>query len=202
MDADEEEAFIVAEADVVFWAEVFDEAAFVEDGFGFASDGVEFEVPDTFDECACFEVGAHLARGCEVAGEAFAEVSGFANVDDAVEAVSHDIDARFMGHVLEFLAEFGGASGIRGHGGMRPGWLTGYCGKLACGMEGGQLGKFLAGRNFQDLGEGLRSTWDGRGVRQAALEGGVDGFRVVGFNGFEFSRVSKLAEIVLFYPIY
>ena len=115
-EADEEEAFVVAEADVVAGAELFDEFAFEEEGFGFVADEVEVEVPDAVDESACFAVGEFGAGGGEVVGEAFAEVAGFADVDDAIEAVAHDVDTRLVRDVVETGTEVGFFTGEHGKG--------------------------------------------------------------------------------------
>lgn len=115
-EADEEEAFVVAEADVVAGAELFDEFAFEEEGFGFVADEVEIEVPDGVDESACFAVGEFGAGGGEVVGEAFAEVAGFADVDDAIEAVAHDVDTRLVRDVVETGTEVGFFTGEHGKG--------------------------------------------------------------------------------------
>jgi len=99
---DHEEAFVVAEADVVAGAEFLDEAAFEEEGFGLAAGDVPLEIPDAIEEGAGFEIGAHLAGGGEVLADALAEVAGFADVDDAIEAVPHEVDARLVGDIAEF----------------------------------------------------------------------------------------------------
>ena len=53
-------------------------------------------------------VGAGFgAGGGEVVGEAFAEVAGFADVNDAIEAVAHDINTRLVRDVVETGAEVG-----------------------------------------------------------------------------------------------
>lgn len=55
--SDKEEAFVVAEADIVAGAELLDEFAFEEEGFRFVADKVEVEIPDAVDEGACFAIG-------------------------------------------------------------------------------------------------------------------------------------------------
>lgn len=97
LDADEIEIFIVFEGDVVAWAVVFDEFGFEDEGFGFVADSVGFEALDGVDESACFDIDAGFGGGIEVLCEAFAEVFGFADVDDRAEAVFHEIDAWFVG---------------------------------------------------------------------------------------------------------
>src|SRR5689334_8890407 len=66
VDFDEEEAFVVAEANVVARVKFFDEFAFKEEGFGFAADDVIIEIVNAFDEGTKFEVPTHAARGLEV----------------------------------------------------------------------------------------------------------------------------------------
>lgn len=108
VDADEEETFIVAETDVVAGTELFDEFAFEEEGFWLGADGVEFEVVDGFDEGAGFEVSCGTAGGVEVLVDAFVEVAGFADVDDAVETIFEEVDAWAVGEEGEFFFEVWG----------------------------------------------------------------------------------------------
>ena len=99
--SDEQEAFVVAEADVVFRAEFLDEASLEKHGFGIAADDVVFEVPHAIDQGACFQVCREFARGHEVAAHTLAEVLRFANIDDMVQPVAHDIHAGLVRHVAE-----------------------------------------------------------------------------------------------------
>ena len=101
VDLEEEEAFVVAEGDVIAGPVFLDETAFEEEGFWFVADRVEFEVPDAVDEGAGFEVGEAGAGWLEVVAETAAEVAGFTDVDDAVEAVAHEVDAWLVGDVVE-----------------------------------------------------------------------------------------------------
>ena len=101
VDSDEQEAFVVAEADVVFRAEFLDEASLEKHGFGIAADDVVFEVPHTIDQGACFQVCREFARGHEVAAHSLAEVLRFANIDDMVQPVAHHIHAGLVRHVAE-----------------------------------------------------------------------------------------------------
>lgn len=107
LDFDEEVAFVVLEADVVFGSEVLDEAHLEDEGFAFVANGVEFEVPDGFDERAGLGVGMTGAGGGEVVAEALAKIAGFADVDHLAKAVAHDVDAWLMRHVVEAGVEVG-----------------------------------------------------------------------------------------------
>ena len=105
IDFDEEEAFVVAKTDVVTRVKFFDEFAFEEEGFGFAADDVIIEIVNAFDERAEFEVPTHAAGRLEILGDAFAEVAGFADVDDRAEAVAHKINARLVREVAQLFLD-------------------------------------------------------------------------------------------------
>lgn len=105
VDFDEEEAFVVAEADVVFGPVFLDEAALEKNRFGFGADGVGFEIVDAFEERAGFGVGGEAAGGVEILGDAAVEIAGLADIDDAVEAVLEEIDSRFVGEGADFGGE-------------------------------------------------------------------------------------------------
>ena len=101
VDPDEQEAFVVAEADVVFWPEFFDEASLEKHGFGIAADDVVFEVPHAIDQGACFQVCGEFARWHEITAHSLAEVLRFADIDDMVQPVAHHIHAGLVRHVAE-----------------------------------------------------------------------------------------------------
>jgi hypothetical protein len=105
VDFQEEEAFVVAEADVVAGLEFLDEAAFEEEGFGLAFNGVDVEVMDGIDEGVEFEVPALAAGGVEVLGDALAEIAGLADVDDSAETVFHQVDTGFVRHGAELVSD-------------------------------------------------------------------------------------------------
>ena len=86
---DEEEAFIVAEADIVAGAELFNEATFEKEGFGFAACDVPLKIPNAFEERAGFDVGAHGAAGHKILADAFTEIASFPDINDAIEAIAH-----------------------------------------------------------------------------------------------------------------
>jgi hypothetical protein len=107
IDFDEEEPFIVAEADVVFWAIFFNEFAFEEDGLGFGADGVSFHAPNAVDEGAGFEIGPHFSGGVEVLADAAMQVAGFADVDDPVKTIFEEIDPGFVREGTDLSGEIG-----------------------------------------------------------------------------------------------
>ena len=107
VDANEQEAFVVAEADIVFRAEFLDEAALEEHGLRIAADDVVFEVPDAIDERAGFEVGRKFARRHEITPHAAAEVAGLTDINYMVQPVAHHIHAGLVGHVAKDFRKIG-----------------------------------------------------------------------------------------------
>lgn len=63
------------------------------------------EIVNAFDERAEFQVPPHAARGLEVLGDAFAEVAGFADVDDGAETVAHEVDAGLVREVAKLFLD-------------------------------------------------------------------------------------------------
>ena len=82
---------------------MLDELAFEDEGFLFVFDGVEFEVANAIDEGSCFDIRAHFSGRCEVASNTFFEVFGFADIDDAAEAIFHQVNARFVWGLLKLV---------------------------------------------------------------------------------------------------
>lgn len=105
--ANQKEALVVTEADVVARTEFLDEFAFKEERFGFVADEVEVKVPDAVDEGACLSIRQLGAGWREVIGEALAEVAGFANIDDPIESVPHDVNSRLVRDVTETGTQIG-----------------------------------------------------------------------------------------------
>jgi len=97
VDFDQEEAFIVAKADVVTGTIFLDQLAFQEDGFGIGADGVGFQIADAFEEGAGFAVGGLAAGGMEILRDPFAEVFGFSDVNNSFKPVLEKIDPRLVG---------------------------------------------------------------------------------------------------------
>src|SRR6266576_3719403 len=102
---DEKKAFVVAKADVVARMKFFDEFAFQEEGFGFAANDVIIKIVNAVDERAEFEVPTHATGGLEVLRDAFAQVAGFADVNDSAEAVAHQVDARLVREIAKLLLD-------------------------------------------------------------------------------------------------
>ena len=107
VDLDQQVRLVVAERDVVARSVFLDEPAFEQQRLRFGFDNVVLEIPDALDESASFHVGSLPARRHEVAADAFAQVSRLADVDDAVQAVAHQVNARLVRHVAQFLGEIG-----------------------------------------------------------------------------------------------
>ena len=66
VDLEQEEAFVVAETDVVARMKLLDELAFQEQGLGFAADDVEVKVVDGLDQGLELQIPAQPAGGLEV----------------------------------------------------------------------------------------------------------------------------------------
>ena len=101
VDANEQEAFVVAETDIVFRAKFLDQAALEEHGLRVAADDVVFEVPNAVYERAGFEIGGKFARRHEVTPHTPPEVSGLPDINHMIEAIAHHIHARLVGHVAK-----------------------------------------------------------------------------------------------------
>ena len=109
----QQEAFVVAEADVVARMKFLDQLAFEQQRLRLAPDRVDVEVVDGIDEGVELQVPAHAARRVEVLVHALAQIPRLAHVDDRAEAVLHQIHARLVGKLAEFVPNV-----IRhGHGG-------------------------------------------------------------------------------------
>ncbi len=98
---DEQEALVVAEADVVLRAEILDEPAFEENGLGLAAHDVPLEIPDAVDERPGLQVDLRRPGRREIVREAFPKIAGLAHVDDPLEPVAHNVDPRLVRDVPE-----------------------------------------------------------------------------------------------------
>ncbi len=85
--AHEQEALVVAEADVVARAVFLDQLALEKQRLGLALDRVGFHVPDGIDQGGGLRVGTLLPRRVEILADTLVQISRLAHVDDAVEAV-------------------------------------------------------------------------------------------------------------------
>ena len=58
-----------------------------------------------FDERLEFQIPALSARRMKILAHAFAEIAGFAHVNDRAEAILVQIHTRLVGQLAEFLAD-------------------------------------------------------------------------------------------------
>ena len=82
LNADQQESFVIAEADVVLGTPFLDQFALEEDRLGVAFDLMPLEVGRTVDQGAGLDLRFVTPRRREVVGEASAEVAGLADIDD------------------------------------------------------------------------------------------------------------------------
>ncbi len=82
-----------------------DELALQQEGLRFAADDVTIEIVNRLDEGLEFQVPAHAARRLEIVADAFAQIAGFADVNDRAEAVAHHVDPRFVGQGTQLFAD-------------------------------------------------------------------------------------------------
>ena len=104
VDLEQEEAFVIAETDVVARMKLLDELAFQEEGLGFAADDVEVKVVDGLDEGFELQIPAQPAGRLEVLGDALAQIARLAHIDDRAEAVAHQVDAGLMRQRAQLFA--------------------------------------------------------------------------------------------------
>jgi hypothetical protein len=65
--------------------EFLDELAFEQQRLRLAANDVKIEIVDGLDQRLEFEVPAELARRLKILADAFAQVAGFADIDDRAE---------------------------------------------------------------------------------------------------------------------
>src|SRR3954471_5278159 len=151
VDLEQEESFVVAEGNVVARVKFFDEPAFKEEGFGLVFDDVDIEIVNGIDKGVEFQIPTHAAGGMEILGDAFAEVAGFADVNDGAEAILHQVDAGFVRQLAELVSDVVG----RWHASSR------YC---ATGRRGRKVARGLSGKvkelGSQEVTEMLRRDHD------------------------------------------
>ena len=82
-----------------------DEFAFEQESFRFTADDVIIKIVNTIDERAEFEIPSHSARRLKIGADAFAEVTGFADVDNRAEAIAHKVDPGFMRKFAKLLLD-------------------------------------------------------------------------------------------------
>ena len=105
LDADHDEAFIVAEADVVLRAPLLDQLSLEENRLGIAFDQVPFIVGSTIDQGSGFQVDPIPAGRGEVVGETPPQITGLPHIDDLCKSVANHINTRPVRHLSEFLVE-------------------------------------------------------------------------------------------------
>src|SRR5687768_9131468 len=75
VDLQEQETFVVAEADVVARVKLLDEAAFKQERFGLAFDQVDVEIVNRVDQCIELQIPSLAARRVKILRHALPEVT-------------------------------------------------------------------------------------------------------------------------------
>ena len=148
VDAEEQEAFVVLEEDVVAGAVLLDELRLGEGRLGFGAERDGVEVGDGADQAAEAGLGLGEGRGAEVGGDAGAQGGRLADVDDAAAAVAHEVDAGAVGEGREFVVDEFGEGGGEGHGSQKS-KVKGRKSKVE-GREHGAVGEAAGGKTLMD----------------------------------------------------
>ncbi len=101
LDAHVEEAFVIAESDIVTRPVVFDQLALQQERFLLVADHVDLEIVDGIHQGAGLEIRPGFPRGGEIGGEAAFQIQGLADINDRPEAVLHQVDAGLVGNVAK-----------------------------------------------------------------------------------------------------
>ena len=103
--ADSEVAFIVAEHDIEARLVIFDEPPLCEQCLGFVADHHDLQVRHAVDQPA--QLGRRLieCRGPEIALHTAAQRNGLSHVYDAAVSIAHDVAARLVRQVAQFLTQ-------------------------------------------------------------------------------------------------
>ena len=105
--ADEEEAFVVAEADVVLGSPLLDELPLEEHRLGVAPDLVPLVVGGAVNQRAGLDVGLGPSGRGEVVGEASPQIDRLADIDDLGEPVPDHIDTGTVRHIAQLFLQCG-----------------------------------------------------------------------------------------------
>ena len=97
---DQEEALIVAKGNVVARPVFLDQFTFEQNRFGFTLHGVGLKIPNRVQHGASLQISHCHFRGHEIGANAFAQIARFADVDDAVETIAHQINTGFVRHLV------------------------------------------------------------------------------------------------------
>ena len=103
VDLEQEEPFVVAEADIVARVKILDQLAFEQQRLGLAPDHMHVEIVNGFDQGVELEIPAHPPRRMKILANPLAEIARLANVDDGAEAVLHEVHARLVGKLAELV---------------------------------------------------------------------------------------------------
>lgn len=97
-------ALVVLEADVEMRLVFLDEVAFEDEGFQFRFGDDELDIADALDKAHGFVIG--LVGRVEIRPDAAAQVDGFADVNDLVAFILHQVNAGTHRQGVEFLLDF------------------------------------------------------------------------------------------------
>ena len=106
--ADEEEALVVTEADVVLGPPLLDELPLEEHRLGVAPDLVPLVVGGAVNQRAGLDVGLGPPGRGEVVGEATPQIDRLADIDDLGKPVPDHIDTGTVRHIAQLLLQCGG----------------------------------------------------------------------------------------------
>ena len=96
-----QEIFIIAERDVVFRPELLDQPPLEEHRFGVRPHHMHGEIPHRVEQRPRLQIRQPRSRRREILRQPLAQIPRFAHVDDAVQAVAHQINTRLVRHLME-----------------------------------------------------------------------------------------------------
>jgi len=100
VDLYQKEAFVVAKRDVVTWPVFLDQLAFEQERFRLAAHGVRLEIPNGIEHGTGLQVGLRHFRWQKIGAHAFAQVPRFADINNPIKAIAHQVDTGFMRHFV------------------------------------------------------------------------------------------------------
>src|ERR1700733_12394930 len=88
--------FIIAKTDVVLRAKFLDQLALKEKSLRLVPNKMNLEIPDAVEQCSRLEICRHPARRHKILAEPFSKIPRLADVNNALQAILHQVNARLM----------------------------------------------------------------------------------------------------------
>ena len=113
----QQEAFVVAEGDIVARAVFLDQPSLEQQRLRLGPHRVKLKIPDAVQQRPRLQVGIPEPGRQEIRAHPLPQVARLAHIDHPVQPVAHQVHARLVGQIMDFFRQVGfGAAAHQGRG--------------------------------------------------------------------------------------